>query len=121
MSIGVHNNLAMINAERQYKINSVAITKPKYANKALERIDGAIDRVSEIRSVFGSEQNRLGHAIANNENAEINTQASESRIRDTDMAEEMLNYSKSAILEQASQAMQAQAKNITAGFLQLLQ
>ena len=103
------------------KINSVAITKPKYANKALERIDGAIDRVSEIRSVFGSEQNRLGHAIANNENTEINTQASESRIRDTDMAEEMLIYSKSAILEQASQAMQAQAKNITAGLLQLLQ
>ena len=103
------------------KINSLAITKPKYANKALTRLDAALDRVLEIRSQFGSEQNRLGHAIANNENTYINTQAAETQIRDTDMANEMVEHSKYVILEQAAQAMQAHAKNITAGILQLLQ
>lgn len=103
------------------KINSVVITQPKYANKALVRLDGAIERVSEVRSMFGSEQNRLAHAIANNENMHENTQSAESGIRDTDMAEEMVAHSRSVILEQAAMAMQAQAKNMTNGILQLLQ
>ena len=103
------------------KINSVVITKPKYANKALGRLDDAIARVSEVRSTFGSEQNRLEHAIANNQNTEENTQNAESRIRDTNMAEEMVTNARSTILEQASMAMQAQAKQITEGVLRLLQ
>ena len=103
------------------KINSIVITKPKYANKALGRLDGAIARVSEIRSTFGSEQNRLEHSILNNQNTSENTQNAESRIRDTDMAEEMLNNARTTILEQAAMAMQAQAKLQTEGILQLLQ
>jgi len=103
------------------KINSVAITKPKYADKALVRLDDAIARISEIRSTFGSEQNRLEHAIGNNENSYENTQAAESRIRDTDMALEMVEQSKNTILEQAALAMQTQTKHITEGILKLLQ
>lgn len=103
------------------KINSLAITKPKYANKALMRLDGAIARVSDIRSTYGSEQNRLEHTIANNMNTAENTQNAESRIRDTDMAEEMVNNARTTILEQAAMAMQAQSKQMTEGILQLLQ
>ena len=103
------------------KINSVAITQPKYANKALVRLDGAIARVSEVRSTFGSEQNRLEHAIANNENTHENTQYAESRIRDADMAVEMVGNARDSILEQVSMSMQAQAKKMTEGILRLLQ
>ena len=77
--------------------------------------------MSEIRSTFGSEQNRLEHAIANNQNTSENTQNAESRIRDTDMAEEMVSNARTTILEQAAMAMKAQAKTVTEGILQLLQ
>lgn len=102
-------------------INSVAITRPKYANKALVRLDGAIDRVSEIRSHYGSMQNRLEHSIMNNENTSENTQAAESRIRDTDMAEEMVSQAKYNILQQVTESMMAQAKVSAEGILRLLQ
>lgn len=102
-------------------INSVAITKPKYANKALARLDEAIAKVSEARSNWGSEQNRLEHAIANNENTSENTQASESRLRDTDMAAEMVKNAKYNILQQVTESMMAQGKVSAEGVLRLLQ
>ncbi len=102
-------------------INSIAITKPKYANKALDRIDVAVNMLSAIRSDFGAKQNRLEHAIASNKNASENTQAAESRIRDLDMAEEMVKYSKDSILMQAGEAIMAQAMTDAEGILRLLQ
>ncbi len=101
-------------------INSVAITKPKYANKALDRIEEALDRVSDIRSTFGALQNRLEHSIANNDNTSENTQSAESRLRDTDMAELMVEYSKNNILQQAAQAMMTQINANSSNVLELL-
>ncbi len=103
------------------KINSIAITQPKYANKALERLDDAINRVSEIRSMFGSMQNRLEHAVANNENTSENTQAAESRIRDTDMADEMVKNAKDTILQQATEAIMTHARVQAENMIRLLQ
>ena len=103
------------------KINSVAITQPKYANKALLRLDNAIEEVSSVRSEFGSQHNRLTHALANNLNTEENLQAAESRIRDTEMATEIMKHSKNAILEQAATAMQAQMQNMSSNILRLLE
>ena len=102
-------------------INSITISKPKYAEKALKRLSEATDKVSAIRTEFGAEQNRLEHAINANENTSENTQAAESRIRDTDMAQEMVEYSKHSILQNAAQAMITQANSIPEGILELLQ
>ena len=77
--------------------------------------------VSEQRSKLGAIQNRLEHTIANLDNIAENTQSAESRIRDTDMAEEMVEYSKNNILTQAGQSMLAQANQSTQGVLSLLQ
>ena len=80
----------------------------------------AIKYVSQIRSYYGAIQNRLEHTVANLDNVVENTEAAESRIRDTDMADEMVNYSKNNILAQAGQAMLAQANSSTQGVLSLL-
>ncbi|MCR5195875.1 MAG: flagellar hook protein, partial [Pseudobutyrivibrio sp.] len=72
------------------------------------------------RSSLGAIQNRLEHTIANVDNVVENTNAAESRIRDTDMADEMVNYSKNNILQQAGQAMLAQANQSTQGVLSIL-
>lgn len=93
----------------------------QYDPSSLSRIDEAIDKVSRYRSILGAENNRLEHAYNINANTEENTQAAESRIRDTDMAEKMVDYSKNVILEQAGQAMLAQANQTTQGILSLLQ
>lgn len=103
------------------RINSLTITKPKYANKALGRLDEAINLLSAKRSSYGALQNRLEHIVANNGNAAENAQASESRIRDADMALEMIQYTKHRILTQASEAVLAQAKQIPNIVLNLLQ
>ena len=89
--------------------------------KLLSQIQGAISKVSEQRSYLGALQNRLEHTIANLDNISENTSSAESRIRDTDMAEEMVNYSKNNILAQAGQSMLAQANQSTQGVLSLLQ
>ena len=78
-------------------------------------------KVSSQRSALGAVQNRLEHTIDNLDNVVENTTAAESRIRDTDMAEEMVNYSKNNILAQAGQSMLAQANQSTQGVLSLLQ
>lgn len=103
------------------RMNSLTITKPKYANKALVRLDEAINLLSAKRSTYGAMQNRLEHIVANNGNAAENAQASESRIRDADMALEMIRYTKHRILTQASEAVLAQAKQIPNIVLSLLQ
>ena len=91
------------------------------AGSAMKSIQSAIALVSNQRSNLGAVQNRLEHTIANLDNISENTQSAESRIRDTDMAEEMVNYSKNNILAQAGQSMLAQANQSTQGVLSLLQ
>ncbi len=91
------------------------------ATYAIDAIADAIAKVSEQRSALGAVQNRLEHTIANLDNVVENTTAAESRIRDTDMAEEMVEYSKNNILAQAGQSMLAQANQSTQGVLSLLQ
>ena len=90
------------------------------ATYAVDAISDAISKVSSQRSSLGAVQNRLEHTINNLDNVVENTTTAESRIRDTDMAEEMVNYSKNNILAQAGQSMLAQANQSTQGVLSLL-
>lgn len=87
----------------------------------VDQVNSALEFVSAQRSELGAYQNRLEHTIANADNTAENLQAAESRIRDVDMAEEMVDYSKSNILQQAAQSMLAQANQSTQGVLSLLQ
>ncbi|SFT48876.1 flagellin [Lachnospiraceae bacterium XBD2001] len=91
------------------------------ATYAIDAIADALQKVSDQRSMLGAIQNRLEHSIANLDNVVENTTAAESRIRDTDMAEEMVQYSKNNILAQAGQSMLAQANQSTQGVMSLLQ
>jgi flagellin len=91
------------------------------ATAAIDTIQGALDRVSGARSSLGALQNRLEHTIANADNTAENLQAAESRIRDVDMAKEMVSFAKDTILQQAAQSMLAQANQQTQGVLALLQ
>ena len=114
ISIGTMNVTALA-------VNNLKMTSFGNAGKAMSQIQGAISKVSEQRSYLGALQNRLEHTIANLDNISENTSSAESRIRDTDMAEEMVNYSKNNILAQAGQSMLAQANQSTQGVLSLLQ
>ena len=91
------------------------------ADVAVNTVSAAIKKVSSQRSALGAVQNRLEHTINNLDNVVENTETAESRIRDTDMAEEMVNYSKNNILAQAGQSMLAQANQSNQGVLSLLQ
>ncbi len=91
------------------------------ANATLKAVQNAINIVSTQRSALGALQNRLEHTVANLDNVSENTQSAESRIRDTDMASQMVDYSKNNILAQAGQSMLAQANQSTQGVLSLLQ
>ncbi|MDF2944216.1 MAG: flagellin domain protein [Herbinix sp.] len=91
------------------------------ATAAITTINAAITKVSTERSSLGAVQNRLEHTITNANNTSENLQAAESRIRDVDMAKEMVSYSKSNILQQAAQSMLSQANQSTQGVLSLLQ
>ncbi|WP_346913597.1 flagellin [Clostridium sp.] len=90
------------------------------ASAAVTAIDTAIQNVSSFRADLGSVQNRLESAIRSTDNSSENLQAAESRIRDVDMAKEMMNFSKTNILSQAAQAMLSQANQQPQGVLQLL-
>ena len=90
------------------------------ATYAVDAIADALQKVSDQRSSLGAVQNRLEHTIANLDNVVENTTSAESRIRDVDMAEEMVEYSKNNILAQAGQSMLAQANQATQGVLSLL-
>lgn len=91
------------------KINGCCLTNVKNARKTIGRLEESLHRVSDVRSYLGAKQNRLEHAIKINNNTSENTTEAESRIRDADMALEMLQHTKSSILEQVSEAMLPQA------------
>ena len=91
------------------------------AGSYMKSVQDAIEVVSKQRSAMGAIQNRLEHTIANLDTTSENTKSAESRIRDTDMASEMVTYSKNNILAQAGQSMLAQANQSTQGVLSLLQ
>ena len=102
-------------------LKDVKIDTQDEAAKAVEKINNAIDYISTVRGNLGATQNRLEHTINNLEATTTNITEAESRIRDTDMAKEMMSYTKNNILVQASQAMLAQANQVPQGVLQLLQ
>ena len=91
------------------------------AAKALDKIKSAINYVSDVRGTLGATQNRLDHTINNLSVMQENIQDAESTIRDTDVADEMMAYTKNNILIQSAQAMLAQANQVPQGVLQLLQ
>ncbi|MEY8392135.1 flagellin [Lachnospiraceae bacterium] len=101
-------------------VSGLNVSSFSSAGSAMDAIQAAIDQVSEQRSYLGALQNRLEHTIANLDNISENTSAAESRIRDVDMAEEMVEYSKNNILAQAGQSMLAQANQSTQGVLSIL-
>lgn len=101
--------------------NKIDLSTQEGAEKATDLIDAAVKKVSATRARMGAIQNRLEHTIANLDTAAENTQNAESRIRDTDMASQMVDYSKNQILAQAGQSMLAQANQSTQGVLSLLQ
>ena len=111
--------IATMNAAK-LGISALDVTNHDGAGAAINSIKGALSEVSRQRSDLGAIQNRLEHTIANLDNVVENTTAAESRIRDTDMATEMVKYSNQNILQQAGQAMLAQANQSNQGVLSLL-
>lgn len=102
-------------------IDSISVATQAGASAAVDKIKAAINTVSSTRGTLGAVQNRLEHTINSLSVSAENMTAAESRIRDVDMASEMMDYTKNNILVQASQAMLAQANQIPQGVLQLLQ
>ncbi len=99
---------------------SLSVSTQVKANSAITKIQSAIDKVSNQRSALGAVQNRLEHTIANLGVAAENMSAAESRIRDVDMAQEMMNFTRNQILIQAGTAMLAQANMAPQAVLKLL-
>ncbi len=100
--------------------NQLKVSTHAMASATLKIIDSAIDKVSKLRSKFGAVQNRLEHTIKNINVGAENMTAAESRVRDVDMAKEMMKFTKTNILAQAAQSMLAQANQAPQGVLQLL-
>jgi flagellin len=98
----------------------ISISSPTVANRNIGVVDAALKKVSKQRADLGAYQNRLEHAVRGIDIGAENLQAAESRIRDTDMASEMVNYMKNQILVQSGTAMLAQANMKTQSVLQLL-
>ncbi len=125
------NNISIANKDLNAVANAISADAfmTAQSNKAtsaqaqnfLSTISSQIETVSSMRSDFGAIQNRLEHTIDNLDNVVENVTSAESRIRDTDMADEMVKYSKNNILTQAGQSMLAQANQSTQGVLSLLQ
>lgn len=105
---------------RALGINNVQVSSNALANEAIGKIDGAISRVSSERSKMGALQNRLDHTINNLSTSSENLTAAESRIRDVDMAKEMMSFTKFQILANAATSMLAQANQMPQSVLQLL-
>lgn len=101
--------------------DKLSLASQESANAAIDKIDNALNKVSMVRGTFGAVQNRLEHKIDNLNTTSENLTSAESRIRDTNMAEEMMNFTKNQILSQASQSMLAQANQLPQGVLSLLQ
>ena len=101
-------------------LDKLALSSQESANYAIDKLDNAINKVSMIRATFGAVQNRLEHKIANLTATAENLTEAESAIRDTDMALEMMNYTKFNILQQAAQSMLAQANQQPQSILQMI-
>jgi flagellin len=114
-ALGDDNTVSASTLEESLKVSSFAS-----AGVTMKIVQNAIDLVSTQRANLGAVQNRLEHTIANLDTTSENTSAAESRVRDTDMAKEMVTYSKNNILAQAGQSMLAQANQSTQGVLSLL-
>ena len=106
---------------KSLKLNNINIGTQADAKAAVDTIRDAINKVSSTRGLLGATQNRLDHTINNLSVMTENIQDAESTIRDTDVAEEMMAYTKNNILVQSAQAMLAQANQVPQGVLQLLQ
>ncbi|MEO1062691.1 MAG: flagellin, partial [Actinomycetota bacterium] len=115
----LNNNLAMTSAS-VFGANVSGVDLTTAATTAISTLDAAISSVSTTRSTLGATQNRLEHTIANLQVSQENLMASESRIRDTDMADEMVNFTRRQIMTQAGTAMLAQANNSPQSVLSLL-
>lgn len=103
------------------ELRNLDVSNYASAGASMESIQNAIDKVSDYRSYLGAMQNRLEHTALNNQNTSENTQSTESRLRDTNMAGEMVNYSKLQILQNVNQSMLSQANHQTTdGVLSLL-
>lgn len=114
-------NLNCSSREDGLGTKALSLRTQEGANAAIDKIDNAINKVSMVRGTFGAVQNRLEHKIDNLNTTSENLTSAESRIRDTNMAEEMMNFTKNQILSQASQSMLAQANQLPQGVLSLLQ
>ena len=113
-------NLNISAREGGLETEKLSLASAEEANYAIDQIDKAINKVSMVRATFGSIQNRLEHKITNLTTTSENLTEAESSIRDTDMASEMMNYTKFNILQQAAQSMLAQANQQPQSILQLL-
>lgn len=103
------------------KINTVSVDSTTHAFASMKVVDAAIDTVSTYRATFGAAQNRLEHTVNNLKVTSENIISAESRIRDTDMADEITAYTKNNILLQAAQSMLSQANSMPQGVLSMLQ
>lgn len=121
ISISIDSLSSVVSEALEACVSGGTTNKNTNAESAITKVQSSIKKLSTLRSKLGAIQNRLEHTVANLDNVSENTQASESRIRDTDMAEEMVQYSKNNILQQAGQSMLAQANQQTQGVLSLLQ
>ena len=118
---GQNISISISNMNSSYiGVSGLSVSSNASAGTAMSNIQKAIESVSTQRSALGALQNRLEHTIANLDTTSENTSSAESRIRDVDMAEEMVEYSKNNILAQAGQSMLAQANQSTQGVLSLL-
>lgn len=105
----------------ELKLDKVAVDTTTHAFKAMKSIDAAIDTVSTYRATLGAAQNRLEHTVNNLKVTSENITSAESRIRDTDMADEITAYTKNNILLQAAQSMLSQSNAMPQGVLSMLQ
>ena len=106
---------------KELKLEKVAVNTTTDAFKAMKSIDAAIDTVSTYRATLGAAQNRLEHTVNNLKVTSENITSAESRIRDTDMADEITAYTKNNILLQAAQSMLSQSNAMPQGVLSMLQ
>ena len=102
-------------------VNALDVSTVAKANESIDKVNQAIDTVSAYRAQLGAAQNRMEHTINNLKVTSENVTAAESRIRDTDMADEMTSYTKNNILMQAAQSMLAQSNSMPQGVLNMLQ
>ena len=129
LQVGANKDQSISVTFSQMKASALTVDAANVANKvdtasnataAIDTVNTALEAVSKERAKLGAVQNRLEHTIANLNNASENLQGAESRVRDVDMAKEMMNFSKNNILQQAAQAMISQANQQPQGVLQLL-